>query len=223
MARQPDLTPTGVLETPYLRAQAVWDARIGSARRQAHTWQLLAFGLLLVSGGLVGGLVYQSSKAQVVPYVVEVDTQGQVRTVGPAQVAYVPSRAAIQKQLSDFVRDIRALPVDPIVMRQQWLRAYAVVTPRGGAMLTELNRQQNPFDRLGQQMVTVDVTRALPVTDTSFDVQWTETTYDARGTALATEHYSGIFRVQLRQPQNEKELRANPLGIFVDTFSWSRK
>jgi type IV secretion system protein VirB5 len=119
MNRQPDVSPTAGLETPYLRASQAWDDRIGNARVQAKNWRLCALGGLLVSLAAVGGLIYQSSKSHVVPYVVEVDTQGQVRTVGPAQVAYVPSQALVQKQVSDFVRDIRVLPSDPVVLRQQ--------------------------------------------------------------------------------------------------------
>jgi len=52
MAQQPDLSPAGVLETPYLRAQAEWDGRIGSARVQARNWRLACFislGLSLLS------------------------------------------------------------------------------------------------------------------------------------------------------------------------------
>jgi type IV secretion system protein VirB5 len=164
-----------------MQAAAQWDERIGSARVQANNWRLCALGCVLVSLAAVGGLVYQSSTSQVVPYVVEVDSQGQVRTVGPAQVAYVPSQALVQKQVSDFVRDIRVLPSDPVVLRQQWHRAYAMVTPRGGARLTALNRDQQPESKLGKQMVTVDVQRALPVTDSSFDVRWRETTFGSGG------------------------------------------
>lgn len=60
-------------ETPYQRAGQVWDERIGSARVQARNWRLMAFGGLLLSTGLSGGLLWQSMQGRVVPYVVEVD------------------------------------------------------------------------------------------------------------------------------------------------------
>jgi type IV secretion system protein VirB5 len=220
MNRQPDVSPTAGLETPYLRASQAWDDRIGNARVQAKNWRLCALGGLLVSLAAVGGLIYQSSKSHVVPYVVEVDTQGQVRTVGPAQVAYVPSQALVQKQVSDFVRDIRVLPSDPVVLRQQWHRAYAMVTPRGGALLTALNRDQQPESKLGKHMVTVTVERALPVSDRSYDVRWRETTFGAGGEPLGTTHRSGIFQVQTCPPTTAEALQGNPLGICIDTFAW---
>ena len=46
--------------TPYQRAAQVWDDRIGSARVQAKNWRLAFFGCLALSGGLAGGLVWQS-------------------------------------------------------------------------------------------------------------------------------------------------------------------
>jgi type IV secretion system protein TrbF len=220
MSRQPDVSPVGGLDTPYLRASQAWDERIGSARVQARNWRLCALGCVLVSLAAVGGLVYQSSKSQVVPYVVEVDTQGQVRAVGPAQMTYVPSQALVQKHVSDFVRDIRTLPNDPVVLRQQWQRAYGMVTPRGGALLTALNRDQAPESKLGKQMVTVAVERALPMSEHSYDVRWSETTFGAQGEPLGTTHRSGMLQVKACPPKTAEALHVNPLGVCIDTFAW---
>ena len=220
MPRQPDVAPTATLETSYMKAYDAWDQRIGNARVQARNWRLCALGCLLVSLAAVGGLVSQLGTNHVVPYVVEVDTQGQVRTVGPAQVAYVPSQAVLQKHVSDFVRAIRTLPSDPVVLRQQWQRAYGMVTPRGGALLTALNRDQQPESKLGTQMVTVDVQRTLPVSERSYDVRWTETTFGAQGETLGTTHRSGMFQVKTCPPTTAEALRVNPLGVCIDTFAW---
>src|SRR5215467_9659753 len=69
-------TPTP--ETPYQRAAQVWDDRIGSARVQARNWRLMAFGCLLLSGGLAAALAWQSTKGTVTPWVVEVDRKSVV-------------------------------------------------------------------------------------------------------------------------------------------------
>src|SRR5262249_32748777 len=175
-------------------------------------WRLCALGCLLVSLVAVGGLVYQSSQSHVVPYVVEVDTQGQVRTVGPAQQLYVPSQAVLYKHVSDFVRDIRTLPSDPVVLRQQWQRAYGMVTPRGGALLTALNRDQQPESKVGKQMVTVTVERTLPISDRSYDVRWTETTFGPQGETLGSTHRSGMFQVTACPPKKAGAVRVKPLG-----------
>lgn len=41
-----DYGKSGALETPYLRAAQAWNNRIGSARVQAASWRMAAFGLM---------------------------------------------------------------------------------------------------------------------------------------------------------------------------------
>ena len=72
-------------ETPYQRAGQAWDDRIGSARVQARGWRLMAFGSLILSAGLGSGLIYQSARGTIVPWVVTVDHLGQAQAVAPAQ------------------------------------------------------------------------------------------------------------------------------------------
>ena len=69
-------------ETPYQRAAQVWDDRIGSARVQAMNWRLMAFGSLFLSAGLAFGLVWQSARGSIVPWVVQIDKLGEAQAVG---------------------------------------------------------------------------------------------------------------------------------------------
>ena len=110
--------------TPYQKAAQVWDERIGSARVQAKNWRLMAFGCLILSAGLAGGLVWQSSHGSITPWVVEVDHLGQAQRVAPANFDYQPTDAQIAYHLARFIEDVRGLPADGIVLRQNWLRAY---------------------------------------------------------------------------------------------------
>ncbi|WP_269450369.1 VirB8/TrbF family protein, partial [Sphingomonas sp. CCH5-D11] len=71
--------------TPYQRAAQAWDDRIGSARVQAKNWRLAFFGTLALSGGLAGGLVWQSTRGHIVPWVVQVDRLGEAQAVAPAE------------------------------------------------------------------------------------------------------------------------------------------
>ncbi|MFT9377337.1 VirB8/TrbF family protein, partial [Komagataeibacter saccharivorans] len=80
------ITPEPV--TPYQKAAQAWDERIGSARVQARNWRLMAFGSLFLSAGLGAGLVWQSVRGTVVPWVVQVDRLGQAQGVVPATAGY---------------------------------------------------------------------------------------------------------------------------------------
>src|ERR1700733_3423941 len=81
--------------TPYQKAGQLWDERLGSARVQAKNWRLMAFGSLILSIGLAGGLIRESMQSRITPYVVEVDKLGEVQAVGPAIQPYQPTDAQI--------------------------------------------------------------------------------------------------------------------------------
>ena len=69
--------------TPYQKAAQAWDERMGSARVQAHNWRLVAVGSLGLSLLLAAVLLWVGRTGAVVPYIVEVDSRGGTRTVGP--------------------------------------------------------------------------------------------------------------------------------------------
>src|ERR1041384_5580014 len=90
-------------ETPYQRAGQVWDERIGSARVQARNWRLMAFGCLLLSAGLAGGLLWQATRGTITPWVVQVDRLGQAQTVAPADAFYQPTDPPIGFPVPTFI------------------------------------------------------------------------------------------------------------------------
>ena len=208
-------------ETPYQRAAQVWDERIGSARVQARNWRFMAFGCLALAIGLSGGVVWQAGRSTITPYVVEIDTLGQTRAVGPAIAAYEPTDAQIAYHLARFIENVRSLSIDPIVVRQNWLRAYDYATDRAANTLNDYARENDPFSRVGQRTVTVEVTSIVRSSGDSFDVRWREQSFE-NGTLANTIRYTAVLSIVLQRPRNEEALRKNPLGIYVHALNWSR-
>jgi type IV secretory pathway TrbF-like protein len=208
--------------TPYQSAAQVWDERIGSARVQAKNWRLMAFGSLALALLMGAGLVWGSAQSIVTPYVIEVEQAGQVRAVGEAATPYKPSDAQVAHHLARFVTMVRSLSVDPIVVRQNWLDAYDYTTDRGAATLNDYARAADPFSRIGQESVTVQVNSIVRASDSSFQVRWTERRY-VNGAAAGLQHWTAVLSVVLQTPRSEERLRKNPLGIYVHGLSWSRE
>jgi type IV secretion system protein TrbF len=213
---------TGEPVTPYQRAAQVWDERIGSARVQARNWRLMALGGLLLSGGLAGGLLWQSLQSRVTPYVVEVDKLGEAQAVSEAEKDFQPTDPQIAWQLARFVNNVRSVSLDPVVMRQNWLSAYDFVTDRGAHFLSEYAREQNPFANIGERTLSVQVTSVVRASDRSFEVKWIETSFD-RGSLVGTARWTGILTIVSKPPASAETLRKNPLGIYVDGVDWAKE
>jgi type IV secretion system protein VirB5 len=153
---------------------------------------------------------------------VEFNPDATVRAVVTPQILYQPTKAAMAERVRKFVLLSRGLDINPVTVRKQWLEElYKWVTPRGANLLNEFARERNPFDQVGKVFISVDVQRILPLSETTFDVRWTETTYAIRGPKKGMQAYSGIYGVEVKVPKTEKELQDNALGIFIDTFAVS--
>lgn len=209
-------------ETPYQRAAQVWDERIGSARVQARNWRYMAFGSLILAAGFAGALVWQSARGTVVPWVVQVDALGEAQAVAPASADYEPTDPQIAFHLGRFIEQVRSIPADPIIVRQNWLRAYEFTTDRGAAALNDFARANDPFTRVGRQQIAVEVSSVIRASPGSFRVAWTERHYE-NGQLSTTERWTAILTVVIQTPRSAERLRANPLGIYVNAISWSRE
>jgi type IV secretory pathway TrbF-like protein len=209
-------------ETPYQAAQQLWDERIGSARVQAASWRAMAFGSLALSLAVVGGLLWQSTRTHIVPYIIEVDAQGEVKALGPVSERYTISDAQIAHGLERFIRDVRSVPLDPIVLRDDWLEAYDFTTARGALALNEYARVNDPFSHLGQSSIAVEVSSVVRASKDSFQIRWIERKY-TNGALAGTEQWTAIVTIDLRPPRDEARLRKNPLGLYVDALNWSRE
>ncbi|HLG89148.1 MAG TPA: conjugal transfer protein TrbF [Alphaproteobacteria bacterium] len=209
-------------ETPYQRAAQVWDDRIGSARVQARNWRAMAFGLFALGATIVADDVHVRSHTQIVPWVVEVDRLGNARASGPADPNFQPSDPQIANQLARFTVDWRALSIDPIVVRQNWLEAYEFATDRGAATLNEWARVNDPFAKVGQRSVSIEVTSVVRASDSSFQVKWTETAYDA-GSLVSSDRFTAIYTIVHKAPPDQQAFQKNPLGIYVNGVNWSRE
>ena len=208
--------------TPYQRAAQVWDDRIGSARVQAKNWRLAFFGCLALSGGLATGLVWQSARGHIVPWVVQVDKLGEAQAVAPAEAGYQPSDPQIAFHLARFIEQVRAVPADPIVLRQDWLRAYDFTTDRGALALNDYARNNDPFALVGKVQVAIEVSSVIRASPGSFRLAWAERRYQD-GALVETSRWSAILTVVIQSPRTPDGLRKNPLGVFVDALNWSKE
>ena len=162
------------------------------------------------------------SRGSIVPWVVEVDKLGQAQVVAPATAGYRVTDPEIAYHLARFIEDVRSVPADPVIVRQDWLRAYDFTTDKGALALNDYARSNDPFANVGKVQVAVDVSSVIRASPGSFRVEWIERRY-TDGSLTATERWSAILGVVLQPPATPDALRKNPLGVYVTAINWSKE
>jgi type IV secretion system protein VirB5 len=210
------------VESPYQRAAQEWDNRIGSAVAQAKNWRRAAFCSLGLAALSLGGFIYQASNTNIATFVVPIDKYGRPGRIEVAGQSYNPSTAETGYFLADWVTRTRSKSIDAIVIRDNWTAAYRFVAGSAIGQLNDYAKTHDPFANAGAQAVSVEIVSVLARSPNTYQVQWRETTFD-QGATRATENWTGLFTAKINAPKNEAELRANPLGIYISSFQWSRE
>ena len=195
---------------------------MGSAVLSARAWRRIAFASLALAAVMGVALTGVALQRRTFIHVVEVDPQGRVMTVRAADERWTPTQAQIASQLGRFVRLVRSLPTDGVVLRENWLEAYHFLTPQAAAQLNEIARSDDPFLSLGRVGRTVAVRSILARPDRSWEVTWVERNTNETG-ASDPQVYTGVFTVTTRAPRTADEIATNPLGLLISDFSWSRE
>ena len=154
--------------------------------------------------------------------IVEIDRQGGARAIGPAAEVYRPTDAQIAFHLARFIESVRSLSIDPVVVRQSWLKAYDFVTSTAAVTLNAYARDNDPFAKVGRETVSVEVTSVVRASDASFQIRWAEKSFEG-GAPKDTRRLTGIFTVVIVTPRTAEQITRNPLGIYVHAFNWSQE
>ena len=206
--------------TPYQRAAQVWDDRMGLSLAHARNWRLMAFGCLLFATFLGSGWWFQAQKSVVKPYIVEVASWGQTQKITALDQTYRPKEAQIAYMLSDWIINVRSRPLDPVIIRQNLLKAYHYTTPRSANTLNQWAQTHDPFLKAGIEAKTVTILNVVARTETSFDIQWREESFEA-GMSQGSQLWRALITIGFETPKNEAELLKNPLGLKIEDVSWS--
>jgi type IV secretion system protein VirB5 len=109
-------------------------------------------------------------------------------------------------------------------------RLYTMLDPEDPA-LKKMNawlngeEESNPFQRATKIVVNVEITSAIPLSEQSWQVEWLERVTERDGTPLEELRMRAIATVYRRLPTRdtkEATLRANPMGVMIRDFSWTR-
>lgn len=222
----------GESENPYLSARRTWNDHMRSVQSSRNMWQILAILCLMIALAGVGGMIYIGSQSKFVPYVVQVNNLGEAIAVSRADVAAVADQRVVHASLASFINDVRMVTPDIALQRKAIFRAYAMLKTNDPATAKANewfngHADSSPFKRAETQTVSVDIISVIPQSPETWQVDWLEKVYDRQGHPLeAPFKMRALLRVYHRPPTQsttEEQIRNNPLGIYIQDFSWSRQ
>jgi type IV secretory pathway TrbF-like protein len=219
LERTSDAAPLAA-ESPYLSARREWNERYGDYIARARNWRWAALGALAVTLILAVGVVWQSAQSKVVPYVVEVDKLGQAVAVARADRAAPADVRVVKAQLAAWIADVRSVSSDPLAQKGALSRAYDLTAATATTFLNGYYRQHSPFGQ--PHTVAVSVDAVLPISQQTYQLQWSEDARDLQGRDLATTHWLASVTVAFDSPTDERGILSNPLGLYVTGISWTQ-
>ena len=231
LIRRPTVPAEDQTANPYLAARRGWNDHVARLVAARSMWQLVGLLSLMIAVAAVGGLIHIAARSRFVPYIVEVDTSGNVRAAQRAEEMAPAGRAVIEAQLEKFVTLSRRVTTDIGLQRAAIFGVFAMIAaddPAAGKLTEYLNGSdaRTPFRRAENETVNTEVTSILQLSKETWQVDWVETTYE-RGSGKRKERFEMRALVQVYQSSaahmTEEALRSNPLGIYVRDFNWGRK
>ncbi|WP_080500772.1 type IV secretion system protein [Burkholderia pseudomallei] len=185
-------------------------------------WRITA-ALLAVSMSFNG---YYMMTSKFIPYVVAVDKLGTVVSVGqPSRANPVDSRRAMREQVIRWVEWSRIIAGDQDAQKTFMRYVYARVqagSPAYKKLDSFYHDERKPFATAAEYTVETLVTLALPVSDHSYQVEWTEIRHAPNGDVLGEERWKGLFTFKTTVLNKDEDIQRNGTGFFITDFSWSK-
>lgn len=212
-------------ETPYLSARREWNERYGDYISAARNWRLAAIGSIGVALVCSGGLVAVSLQHKVVPYAVEFNAHHEPVRITRTDVMAHPTTNQIRASLRLWLIGARTVYVDRRAQQDRIDTTYAMTLPDSAAFqsLADYHREHNPYERSQSETVEVVVNAVMPVSDETWQVEWTETVKKPSGRVVSIKAWQGSITIAVVPPTTDGQIMVNPTGLYVKQFSWTER
>lgn len=209
--------------SPYLSAKREWNERYGDYISQKRNWQMVALASLVIAAAGVGGVTYFAGQNKLIPYVVSVDERGATVQVYEMSKMQPVDVKVIRAQLAQFISDVRTISPDLTVMKNAIKRLYTHLNNSSQAttFLNEYFSSDSPFAKAKKSTIGVEIQQILPLSDNSWQIEWSEQEYGRDGKDLGKRSYTATLLITVGNTVNEATILDNPIGLEVENIHWS--
>lgn len=192
---------------------------------QIIKWQRISFGLLIVTLLSVIGVLFVSTRATFIPYMISVDEHtGRVQSLGAlTEIKREPTDAEIAFFLSRFVEQIRSIPADQDILKENVNRATTLLTEESASKFKNLYLPDLVKKIESGSKNRVRVLSVTPIDNKakSYQVRWEESSVIANGAKPLVHSFTSTFNVEKKEVDSKEMLTTNPLGLFITDFTIS--
>ncbi len=203
-----------VFDTPFLRLADT-----------GRSWQVATYAALAVIAILIVSLAQLAVHSRVLVHVVEVDPLGRAVYAGPARELSDPE-PYVRHELAEFVIDLRTVVADRRALFRNRSRALIHATQPVRATLDRyFSDPANDPRRLALRFYReVHVLSLLPLSESSWQIQWTETDYSrAHARRIDRSSWTAVVEIELVPARERRSISPeNPLGLYLTNLTWSK-
>lgn len=212
--------------TPAEKAKRKWDEREGDVISQNYNLRKLIIALMVILLIMVATVAYLATKSSVQPFVVMANPEtGEVWHVGTVEGARdFEATEPIKKYfIADFIKNVREVPLDPIVYKNNLKDGFSFMTQQAAQKLTSQLQAEGAGDKVGKSTATVTIVSILPMEGgNSFQARWIEEEFNIGSAQKTVTPYSGVFTCQMIPSDDEAQVAVNPIGFYISDFNWSK-
>jgi type IV secretion system protein TrbF len=218
-------TDSEAVMTMHHLARKRWNEEFGNFIHEKKVWQSIALISLIINLLAVASIAYIGSKNKMVPYIVEVDQLGAAMAIKRADIPMVPNASSIKGHLARWVQNTRSIYSDIAAEKQALKEAYAAVNNNGpaSATLNDYFQMNDPFKQAENESVSVQVASVQPISEKTWRIEWQEDHRARDGRLINTLQQQATVSIVISPPSDEATILINPLGIYIDSFSWSQR
>lgn len=210
-------------ENPFKIAHDMADERQLSYAKQSTRFFILACFLFVLGASGMGYGIWAGARTQFIPYVVAIDDLGKMQVAPRIVTIHDIPEPVFKRELADFVRDWRSIPMDYDVLYDNVERVLSFLpeTSVAAQKMREYgtNELTNFFARQEREVATVDVISVTYGSGSTWIIQWDETVRDKNnGRVLRETRYQGAFATDRIERVTSDILLLNPLGLMITDF-----
>ncbi|CVK21536.1 VirB8/TrbF family protein [Sporomusa sphaeroides] len=207
---------------PFEQAESMYFGVMGTFRKAAFNWRLMAFGLFFLNLVVTGAFAYETTKIKVVPVFFEKDSSGRVELMD-IEKNRTPTQRQIEHFLEEFVDKTRSITRDDVENRKKWEKVYTYLQDSAANRMDVYTTNDKTFDRWGKELCSVNIKVVAPVTENTYQVRWREQVFGIDGRLKDSYNMTALFTVDIIPGKTLSEVKGNPYGISIKDFSWRRE